>query len=219
MWYWGKRLLPGRALWSENHILKLHISLTQTLKKCKHIASIYVVHDLSCCSACNKSIRNEAIPECSLAISLGVSENFFPCLQIYITPQRFSRLFCLADAAHYYFPPFSFEERALVGKFYNSQKQVLFISYNVMQTLLTYLNWANGASQMDCTSRLLFPSLGLRNKIRTYNHHGEWQPLYRRSSGPALPLGGLVAQLCGCLPLREKNHRTVLWQCWPDNSW
>ena len=29
---------------------------------------------------------------------------FFPCLQIYITPQRFSRLFCLADAAHYYFP-------------------------------------------------------------------------------------------------------------------
>ena len=103
--------------------------------------------------------------------------------------------------------------------FYNSQKQVLFISYNVMQTLLTYLNWANGASQMDCTSRLLFPSLGLRNKIRTYNHHGEWQPLYRRSSGPALPLGGLVAQLCGCPPLREKNHRTVLWQCWPDNSW
>ena len=94
--------------------------------------------------------------------------------------------------------------------FYNNQKQVLFISYNVMQTLLTHLNWANGASQMDCTSRLLFPSLGLQNKIRTYNHHGEWQPLYRRSSGPALPLGGLVGQLCGCPPLREKNHRTVL---------
>ena len=28
--------------------------------------------------------------------------------------------------------------------FYNNQKQVLFISYNVMQTLLTYLNWQMG---------------------------------------------------------------------------
>ena len=122
--------------------LKLHISLTQTLKKCKHIASINVVHNVSCCLACNKSIRNEAIPECSLAISLGASENFFPCLQIYITPQRFSHLFCLADAAHYYFPPFSLilkRGRPSVN-FYNNQKQVLFISYNVMQTLLTYLN-------------------------------------------------------------------------------
>ena len=38
-----------------------------------------------------------------------------------------------------------------------------------MQTLLTYLIWAKGASQMDCTSRLLFPSLGLRNKICAYD--------------------------------------------------
>ena len=117
IWYWGKRPLPRWALWSENHISKLHISLTQTLKKCKHITSINVVQNVSCCLACNKSIRNEAIPECSLAISLGASENFFPCLQIYIMPQRFSHLFCLADAAHYYFPPFSLEERAPVGKF------------------------------------------------------------------------------------------------------
>ena len=58
---------------------------------------------------------------------------------------------------------------------------------------------------MDCTSRLLFPSLGFRNKIRAYDDHGEWQLLYRRSSEPALPLGELVGQLCGCPPLCEKK--------------
>ena len=79
-----------------------------------------------------------------------------------------------------------------------------------MQTLLTYLISANGASQMDCTSKLLLPSLGFRNNIRAYDHHGEWQLLYRRSSEPALPLGELVGQLCGCPPLCEKNHQTVL---------
>ena len=34
-----------------------------------------------------------------------------------------------------------------------------------MHTLLRHLILAHGASQMDCTIRLLFPSFGLRNKI------------------------------------------------------
>ena len=79
-----------------------------------------------------------------------------------------------------------------------------------MQTLLTYLIWANGASQMDCTSRLLFPSLGLRNKICAYDHHGEWQLLYRRSSELGFSVVVRVGKVCGCPPLCEKNHRTVL---------
>ena len=132
MWYWRKRPLLRWALWSENHILKLHISLTQTLKKCKHIASINVVHNVSCCLACNKSIRNEAIPECSLAISLASKfisrHKDFPTFSAWRTPR-------IITSRHFHLK----RGRPSVN-FYNNQKQVLFISYNVMQTLLTYLN-------------------------------------------------------------------------------
>ena len=86
-----------------------------------------------------------------------------------------------------------------------------------MQTILGHLILAHGASQMDCTIRLLFPSFGRRNKICADDRHGEWRPLYGWSSGPATLLGGLVGHFGGGPPGRQEDNRTVFQQCWTNN--